>query len=99
MKPVIIQREAATELEEDMAWYEKRQSGLGLDLQAEVEKTVLRLRQDPSRGMRYRNTPYQFIRVKRFPYVVYYRELDDAIWVMAIAHGRRRPGYWKNRTL
>ena len=99
MKPVIIQQEAAAELEEDMAWYEKRQTGLGLDLQSEVEKTVTRLRQDPSLGMRYRNTPYQFIRVKRFPYVVYYRELDNAIWVMAIAHGRRRPGYWKNRKL
>ncbi len=93
MKPVIIQREAAVELEEDMAWYEKRQSGLGLDLQSEVEKTIIRLRQDPSLGMRFRNTPFQFIRVKRFPYVVYFREFDDVIWVIAIAHGRRKPGY------
>jgi toxin ParE1/3/4 len=97
LKPAIIQREAAVELEEDVVWYEKRQTGLGLDLESEVEKTIARVRRDPSIGMRYRNTPFQFVRVKRFPYVVYFREFDDAIWVIAIAHGRRRPGYWKNR--
>jgi toxin ParE1/3/4 len=97
LKPVIIQQEAAAELEEDMAWYEKRQTGLGLDLQSEVEKTIIRLRNDPSLGMRYWNTHFQFIRVKRFPYVVYFRQFDDVIWVIAITHGRRRPGYWKNR--
>ncbi|MGI8980819.1 MAG: type II toxin-antitoxin system RelE/ParE family toxin [Pirellulaceae bacterium] len=97
MKPAIVQREAAVELEEDMVWYEKRQTGLGLDLESEVEKTIARIRRDPSIGIRYRNTQFQFVRVKRFPYVVYFREFDDAIWVIAIAHGRRRPGYWKNR--
>ncbi len=99
MKPVIIQREASAELEEDMAWYEKRQTGLGLDLESEVEKTIARVRRDPTIGTRYRNTQIQFVRVKRFPYVVYFREFEDAIWVIAIAHGRRRPGYWKKRKL
>jgi len=33
----------------------------------------------------------------RFPYSVVYRELPSVIQVLAIAHGRRRPGYWKNR--
>lgn len=99
MKPVIFQNEAAVEFEEDMAWYEKRQAGLGIDLQSEVESTIERIRRDPSLGMRYRKTPFQFIRVKRFPYVVYFRELEEAIWVIAIAHGRRKPGYWKNRKL
>lgn len=99
MKPVIIQREASAELEEDMSWYEKRQTGLGLDLESEVEQTIALVRRDPSIGMRYRNTQVQYVRVKRFPYVVYFQEFDDAIWVIAIAHGRRRPGYWKKRKL
>ncbi|MBC7855729.1 MAG: type II toxin-antitoxin system RelE/ParE family toxin [Pirellulaceae bacterium] len=72
MKPVIIQSEATAELEKDMSWYEKRQTGLGLDLESEVEKTIARVRHDPSIGMRYRNTQVQFARVKRFPYVVYF---------------------------
>jgi toxin ParE1/3/4 len=99
LKGVIIQREATAELEEGMSWYEKRKTGLGLDLESEVEKTIARVRRDPSIGMRYRNTQVRFVRVKRFPYVVYFCEFEDAIWVIAIAHGRRRPGYWKKRTL
>lgn len=70
MKPVIIQPAAAEELREDMDWYDKRQFGLGLDLESEVERTIERIRRDPSIGMRDRNTPAQFVRVKRFPYVI-----------------------------
>jgi hypothetical protein len=40
---------------------------------------------------------FRFFRVRRFPFVVYYAELIDAIWVVAIAHGRRRPNYWRKR--
>jgi hypothetical protein len=28
---------------------------------------------------------------------VYYVELDDAIWIAAVAHQKRRPGYWTRR--
>jgi plasmid stabilization system protein ParE len=31
----------------------------------------------------------------RFPFAVIYRELPSAIQVLAVAHGRWRPGYWK----
>lgn len=33
----------------------------------------------------------------RFPYTVVYVELDDRIWVVAVAHQHRRPGYWARR--
>jgi plasmid stabilization system protein ParE len=32
-----------------------------------------------------------------FPFIVIYREADHAIQILAIAHCRRRPGYWKRR--
>jgi toxin ParE1/3/4 len=35
--------------------------------------------------------------LRRFPYAVIYRVTDEAIEVVAVAHGRRRPGYWKTR--
>jgi hypothetical protein len=35
--------------------------------------------------------------VPRFPYRVVYRNRPDEIVVVAVAHLRRRPGYWKNR--
>lgn len=35
--------------------------------------------------------------LQRFPFAVIYRETEKAIQVLAIAHGHRRPGYWKER--
>jgi hypothetical protein len=35
--------------------------------------------------------------VRRFPYGVIYRVREEVIWVVAIAHMRRRPGYWLDR--
>lgn len=35
--------------------------------------------------------------LRRFPFVVVYRVTQSRIEVVAVAHGRRRPGYWKDR--
>ena len=32
-----------------------------------------------------------------FPYTIYYVALDDSLWIAAMAHQRRRPGYWSRR--
>jgi plasmid stabilization system protein ParE len=34
---------------------------------------------------------------RRYPYAIIYRVLPDRIEILAIAHARRRPGYWRNR--
>lgn len=36
-------------------------------------------------------------RVRRFPFSILYIDHPNYIWVVAIAHGSRRPGYWKER--
>ncbi|MBL8998730.1 MAG: type II toxin-antitoxin system RelE/ParE family toxin [Gemmatimonadetes bacterium] len=35
--------------------------------------------------------------VKRFPYFVLYAVEDSRIFVLAVAHFRQRPGYWRRR--
>jgi hypothetical protein len=35
--------------------------------------------------------------LKRFPYAVYFELRDEECVVWAVAHGRRRPGYWRGR--
>jgi hypothetical protein len=37
------------------------------------------------------------VRLRRFPYLIYYVELDDSLWIAAVAHQKRRPGYWSHR--
>jgi plasmid stabilization system protein ParE len=35
--------------------------------------------------------------LRRFPYHVVYVEEATAVLVVAVAHNRRRPGYWRRR--
>lgn len=35
--------------------------------------------------------------LRRFPYAVIFRNVGEAVQIVAIAHARRRPGYWRER--
>jgi hypothetical protein len=35
--------------------------------------------------------------LRRFPYLIVFREGMEGIEIVAVAHGRRRPGYWRDR--
>lgn len=35
--------------------------------------------------------------LRRFPFLLVYRDKAAAIQILAVAHGRRKPGYWKRR--
>lgn len=93
----VIHQEAKAELRKSREWYERQQEGLGLELLDDVRAALSTIERDPAIGVRYLNTPFMFYRTNRFPYVIYYLELEDHLCVMAIAHERRRPGYWKTR--
>lgn len=99
MKNVLIHRLARAELDEGMTHYEQQEPGLGLDLQAEVEQAVATIQRNPALGASYKETAFRYLVLHRFPYVVYYLDLAEVIWIAAIAHGKRRPGYWRRRRL
>jgi plasmid stabilization system protein ParE len=37
------------------------------------------------------------LRVTRFPYSLVYLPIDSDVLIVAVAHHKRRPTYWKNR--
>jgi toxin ParE1/3/4 len=98
MKPAIFYDQAKTELDDAIAWYDRCRVGPGKEFQAAVEEAVGRICENPQIGATYGTSRFQYVLVRRFPYVVFYAESTLAIRVMAVAHGRRRPGYWRNRT-
>jgi toxin ParE1/3/4 len=97
VKPVVFHSQARSELDDAVAYYEEQRHGLGLDLAAKVEQAVARIQQNPRLGSPYKRTVFRRQVVRRFPYVVFYRELDEAIWIVAVAHAKQRPDYWKRR--
>jgi toxin ParE1/3/4 len=98
LKSLVISVEAEIELDEAMTWYQSRREGLGTELQDEVLRVLEWIRERPSRGWKYDDHGYRVLRVNRFPYLVYYLETDQSIWVSAIAHIHREPDCWRGRT-
>ncbi len=97
MKPVKLNGLARAELDKAMAWYNEKQPGVGLELLDDVLSALDKVARDPGIGANYGTKGRRFYRLMRFPYLLYYTELPDHVWVAAIAHERRRPDYWKRR--
>ena len=91
-----ILQEAEAELTEAIAHYEDIEAGLGLRLKQEA-RTAIRWIQDHPELPRLRPKGYRRVNLKIFPYYIAYFIWDDRIWVLAVAHGRRRPEYWLDR--
>jgi toxin ParE1/3/4 len=99
VKPIIIHTEAIKEFDSGIAYYEDQKIGLGLDLLSEVEEVLGKIQKNPNLGAQHTIAEVRRYVIQRFPYLIFYVELEEFIWVIAIAHGKRRPNYWKNRQI
>lgn len=97
MKPLQFHSEAVDELDAAIDWYNRQQSGLGLALHEEIQHLLERITSDPQTGLSAGVDELRFLPANRFPYIVYWLELESVTWVVAIAHGRRQPEYWRGR--
>jgi toxin ParE1/3/4 len=77
-------------------WYAARSDSAASDFERAFEKALTEIVDAPSRwhpvGDRHRTHL-----LKRFPYQIVYRVSGDAVVIIAVAHARRRPQYWKGR--
>src|SRR5689334_3939519 len=96
MKPVEFHSEALTELDGAIRYYEERSPGLGIDLRKKIEAAALAMQSAPLRFKSFSKRTRRLL-LRRFPYKVVFIELEDRILIVAVAHGKRRPGYWHGR--
>ena len=72
--------------------------GLGGDLFDAIVATIDLIRTHPEIGRpRSGRLQSREMAVNGFPYRVVYRIREHDVYVVAIAHMRRRPDYWKHR--
>jgi toxin ParE1/3/4 len=77
-------------------WYENQRSGLGRVFQKALDQVINSLCEKPrSYPVVLRDARRALL--KRFPYMVFYREYDDAIVIVAVMHGKRNPETWQRR--
>ena len=99
ISPLRVSEPASDEFRAAVRWYEGRRRGLGGEFFDAVVATLSLIETRPEIGSSpFRDPETRRMLVSRFPYQVVYRLVPDEIIVVAIAHLRRRPGYWKHRT-
>jgi plasmid stabilization system protein ParE len=89
---------AQEELDAAAVYLDARATGLGAEFVDDVERTAALASTFPNIGQPL-DERHRKMTLQRFSYYLAYR-VDDAslLVVVAVAHKRRRPGYWRSRT-
>ena len=87
------------EIEFDAAidyYYSQANIAVATDFRNEVERVINLLCKHTKIGIRVRHGARRLI-LTGYPFDLIYRETQDSIIIVALAHQRRRPGYWVGR--
>jgi plasmid stabilization system protein ParE len=87
---------AQRELDDAVVYYNQQQPGLGNAFLAETVAAIDRIRRFP-RGWHPLGPELRRCLLRRFPYGVIYRVENEGVLIVALAHVRRRPEYWRTR--
>ena len=87
---------AQTELTAATDWYLERSKNAAAEFVREVQHAVQRIAESPERYPVTRKGRRRFV-LLNFPFDLVYRNLEEGIEIIAIAHHSRRPGYWQRR--
>jgi plasmid stabilization system protein ParE len=95
-KSIRFHPEAEKEYLAALSWYRQHSFIAASDFESAVGRAVEVIGRTPKRWpVCYRD--FRKYTLHQFPFSIVYRELPSEVIVVAIAHGRRRPAYWKDR--
>lgn len=87
---------ATAELEASADWYAEQSSTAARDFCVAVDVALASMEADPERFVRI-DPRHQACNVTKFPFQIVFRRDEDRVHVIAVAHAKRRPGYWRDR--
>jgi plasmid stabilization system protein ParE len=76
-------------------WYRERNALVADAFRAEVFDTIGRIADAPLAKPVEEDGNRKHV-LRRFPYSVFYEVIADTVTVLAVAHHRRRPNYWRS---
>src|SRR5436190_8682564 len=94
--PLKIHPDVPAEAKAARLWYAERSEKAAARFVIALDNAIEKIRETPERWPSYVRGTRRY-RLSRFPYLVVYRIGTDAVEIIAVQHGRRRPGYWKGR--
>lgn len=97
MTPVVFDPDAKSEFLEAVRYYEECQAGLGRRFKEAVEVAIKNISTSPFR-YRVLHRPFRRLLLFQFPYSIIFTIEPDQIYIAAVAHSKRKPGYWMKRS-
>ncbi|MBT8083723.1 MAG: type II toxin-antitoxin system RelE/ParE family toxin [Woeseia sp.] len=93
---VRLHPEAEFELRAAFLWYLDRNVLVAEAFQAEVSRAIKVVAENPDRWPELTESLRRYV-FPRFPFTLVYRSRPKVVEVIAIAHQRRKPRYWRAR--
>ncbi len=97
MNPVDFLPGARRDFDDSFDWYAKRSATAASRFVNAVDVALTRIASQPDQFAAI-DPRHHECSVKRFPFRIIYRVEERQILVVAVAHAKRRPGFWLNRT-
>ena len=88
--------EALIEAEAAARWYAERSATAAVAFSDEMDAAESAIARLPDAWPRFDDDTRRYL-LRRFPFSVIYRVESRRVLIVAVAHGHRRPGYWKSR--
>lgn len=90
--------EAIAEIASAQEFYDNRLPGLGSDLEDAIDSALSMIAAMPEAWTAWSDLPeVRVFQLDRFPFSLPYIYENDRVVLLALAHSKRRPGYWRGR--
>jgi plasmid stabilization system protein ParE len=91
-----VHPKAIADAQQAYHWYRKENDNAAKAFRLEVERAIDLISKNPLRWPAYLHGTRRYL-LKRFPFSIVYRHTGPSVQILAVAHGRRKPGYWRQR--
>jgi plasmid stabilization system protein ParE len=88
--------EARKEFREAILWYRARNRKAAVEFRIAVSDAVRQAAKAPHRWPKHLVGTRRFV-LARFPFSIVYLDTAEFVSIVAVAHSKRKPGYWKRR--
>jgi plasmid stabilization system protein ParE len=97
MKPVDYLPGARRDFDESFDWYADRSALAAERFSNAIDAALQRIAANPE-WFAFIDEHHQKCSVQRFPFRIVFRDEPGRVLIVAVAHAKRRPGYWQTRT-
>jgi len=95
-KPLRFHPQAEQEYLTALAWYRERSLIAATNFASAFGQAIARIKEASQRWPIY-IADFRKYTLRQFPFGIVYQDFSSEIVVFAVAHGRRQPGYWRDR--